>query len=164
MRTAAVVVPGPLGPDLLLDDLRVLHHHVVLVARTEVAVHGHLAGDGDQIADLRTRIGDAARRDVFARYGLDLMVERNRIDLPEHSFTADVFGAKVDFASSTRSFVDGFFQYNAASEEVVMNLRWNFIHSPLSDLFLVYSERRDGDEGYVLERTVTVKMTKLLSF
>ena len=97
-------------------------------------------------------------------FALDLMVERNRIDLPEHSFTADVFGAKVDFASSTRSFVDGFFQYNAASEEVVMNLRWNFIHSPLSDLFLVYSERRDGDEGDVLERTVTVKMTKLLSF
>jgi hypothetical protein len=97
-------------------------------------------------------------------FALDLGVERNRISLPEGSFEADVLGARVDLAGSTRSFLSGFFQYNTASEDRVINLRYNFIHSPLSDLFLVYSERRNGDEGEVLERTFTLKVTKLLSF
>jgi len=97
-------------------------------------------------------------------FALDLAAERNRIDLPGDSFTADVFGARVDLAGSTRLFFSGFFQYNTASEDAVMNLRLNFIHSPLSDLFLVYSERRNGGSDRLLERTFTLKATKLLSF
>ena len=97
-------------------------------------------------------------------FALDLGVERNEIDLPGNSFTADVFGARVDVAGSTRLFLSGFFQYNAASEDAVMNLRLNFIHSPLSDLFLVYSERRNGGSNQLLERSLAIKATKLLSF
>jgi hypothetical protein len=97
-------------------------------------------------------------------FAIDLMAERNQIDLPDQSFTADVVGARVDVSRSTRSFVSGFFQYNTSSEESVINLRWNFIHSPLSDLFVVYSERRNGEGGEALERAVTLKATKLLSF
>jgi hypothetical protein len=97
-------------------------------------------------------------------FAIDVMAERNHIDLPGQSFTADVFGAKLDLASSTRSFLSGFFQYNTSSDESVINLRWNFIHSPLSDFFVVYSERRNGDGGEHLERAVTLKATKLLSF
>jgi hypothetical protein len=97
-------------------------------------------------------------------FGLDLGFERNEVDLSGDSFTADVYGARVDLAGSTRSFLSGYFQYNAASEDRVLNLRYNFLHSPLSDLFLVYSERRNPDRGGVLERTFTIKATKLFSF
>jgi len=97
-------------------------------------------------------------------FALDLAVERNHIDLPENSFTADVLGARVDLAGSTRSFLSAFFQYNTASEDRVLNLRYNFIHSPLSDVFLVYSERRNGDTQELLERHVAIKATKLLTF
>jgi len=97
-------------------------------------------------------------------FALDLGIERNQIDLPGDSFTADVFGARVDLAGSTRSFLSAFFQYNSASDDRVVNLRYNFIHSPLSDLFLVYSERRNGDTNALLERSVALKATKLLSF
>ncbi|MCJ7627971.1 MAG: hypothetical protein MUO50_06230, partial [Longimicrobiales bacterium] len=65
---------------------------------------------------------------------------------------------------STRLFLSGFFQFNAASEDAVMNLRLNFIHSPLSDLFLVYSERRNWESSQLLERGIAIKATKLLSF
>jgi hypothetical protein len=97
-------------------------------------------------------------------FGATLGIERNEIDLPGNSFTADVFGAKLDFAGSTRTFFSAFFQYNSASEDRVLNFRFNFIHSPLSDLFLVYSERRNGDSNQLLERNLTLKVTKLLSF
>jgi hypothetical protein len=95
---------------------------------------------------------------------LNLGIERNEIDLPGNSFTADVVGARVDVSGSTRLFLSGFFQYNTASEEAVMNLRFNFIHSPLSDLFLVYSERWNGDSSRLLERSFAIKATKLFSF
>ncbi len=97
-------------------------------------------------------------------FGVEMGLERNDIDLPEDSFTADVLGARIDLAGSTRSFISAFFQYNTASEDRVLNLRYNFIHSPLSDLFIVYSQRQNPDQGGVLERTVTVKATKLFSF
>jgi hypothetical protein len=97
-------------------------------------------------------------------FALDLGIERNQIDLPEESFTADVVGARVDLAASTRSFLSAFFQYNTSSEDRVLNLRYNLIHSPLSDLFVVYSERRNGEDNQLLERNFAIKATKLLSF
>jgi hypothetical protein len=93
-----------------------------------------------------------------------LQAQRNDISLPGDRFTADVFGGRMDFAASRRFFVSSFVQYNSASEEVVTNIRLNVIHAPLSDVFLVFSERRDVGAGRVLEREVTLKGTKLLSF
>jgi hypothetical protein len=95
---------------------------------------------------------------------LDLRVQRNAISLPGDDFSADVFGARLDLAGSTRLFVSAFVQYNAASAEAVSNVRLNFIHSPLSDLFLVVSERRNVEEHCLLERSLALKVTKLLSF
>jgi len=97
-------------------------------------------------------------------FAVDLQAERNGIDLPDRSFTADVYGARVDLAASTRLFLSGFLQYNAASDDSVVNVRLNFIHSPLSDLFLVYSERRNHGTGGYRQRNLTLKGTKLLSF
>jgi len=97
-------------------------------------------------------------------FAVDLRAQRNEISLPGNAFSADVFGARLDFAGSRRLFLSSFFQYNAASDEVVTNIRLNFIHAPLSDLFLVFSERRTAGNGVVLERGLTLKGTKLFSF
>lgn len=97
-------------------------------------------------------------------FAVDLQAQRNEISLPGNAFSADVFGARLDFAGSRRLFLSSFFQYNAASDEVVTNIRLNFIHAPLSDLFLVFSERRTAGNGVVLERGLTLKGTKLFSF
>jgi hypothetical protein len=100
-----------------------------------------------------------------SRYlALGLQAQRNDISLPGKQFTADVMGARVDLAGSRRIFLNSFVQYNTASDEVVTNLRLNFIHAPLSDIFLVFSERRDVGGARVLEREITLKGTKLLSF
>ena len=95
---------------------------------------------------------------------LGLQGQHNDISLPGNRFSADVIGGRVDFAASRRVFLNSFVQYNTASEEVVTNVRLNVIHAPLSDIFLVFSARRDVDAGTVLERQVTLKGTKLRSF
>ena len=44
------------------------------------------------------------------------------------------------------------------------NLRFNIIHRPLSDFFLVYNERRDERTGQMISRAVIAKMTYLMAF
>ena len=57
-----------------------------------------------------------------------------------------------------------FVQFNEASEEMVTNVRFRWIHAPLSDLYVVLTERRDTSTNTVLDRFLTAKFTKLLSF
>jgi hypothetical protein len=44
------------------------------------------------------------------------------------------------------------------------NLRFNIIHRPLSDFFLVYNERRDERSGILLSRALIAKLTYLVAF
>jgi hypothetical protein len=44
------------------------------------------------------------------------------------------------------------------------NLRFNWIHRPLSDLYLVYTEERPTLGSVQTDRVVSVKYTHLLSF
>ena len=55
-------------------------------------------------------------------------------------------------------------QYNDAAEELVSNIRLNLIHAPLSDLFIVYTERRSTRLDVALDRRFTLKLTKLFAF
>lgn len=125
----------------------------------EVKVEGGEFYDGD-----RASLSLAGSWRPNRHMALDLRAQRNRISLSGQKFTADVFGARLDLARSRRLFLTTFVQYNSASEEAVTNVRLNFIHAPLSDIFLVFSERRDVDAGVVLERGITLKGTKLFSF
>ena len=54
-------------------------------------------------------------------------------------------------------------QYNSTVKEISSNIRFNFIYKPLSDIFLVYNERRSST-GEVLERTLVAKFTYLFDF
>ena len=96
---------------------------------------------------------------------LDLSATHNALSVQGNSFTADLYSARVKYSYNTKLYFRGYMQYNAAADQLVVNLRLNFIHAPLSDFFLVYTERRDlNGNGAVLERFVTAKLTKLLAF
>jgi len=97
---------------------------------------------------------------------LDASAQHNAVSLPDTSFTADLYTARIKYAYSTTLYFGAFVQYNADADQVVTNLRINFIHAPLSDFFLVLTERRDGRRGGrgVLERFITAKVTKLFAF
>jgi hypothetical protein len=97
--------------------------------------------------------------------------QRNDLELAGEAFTANLYNARVRYSRNTRAFASVFAQFNQASEELVTNARVNLIHAPLSDVFLVFTERRDlgfGDDGEtrggLVERGVTLKVTRLLAF
>ncbi len=96
---------------------------------------------------------------------LELSGEHNALSVQGRSFTADVFSARIKYSYSTKLYLRAYFQYNADTDQVITNMRLNFIHAPLSDFFLVYTERRDvTTNGGVLERYVSAKLTRLLAF
>ncbi len=93
--------------------------------------------------------------------------QRNDLTLGGSAFTADIYSAGVRLALNTQAFLLAFVQYNEATDELVSNARVNIIHAPLSDIFLVYTERRSLTSGVansVLERGLTLKVTKLFAF
>jgi hypothetical protein len=101
-----------------------------------------------------------------ARYFLSLegSFQRNDVDLPGGSFLADVASARMRYAWSTRLFGSAFVQYNTQSKSFVTNARVNLRYAPLSDVFLVYTERRNRETNVMNERSVALKITRLMAF
>ena len=100
---------------------------------------------------------------------LDFGVQHNALNLAGSDFTADLISGRFRYAYNTKLFLTGFVQYNETTEDLVTYLRLNILHAPLSDIFLVFSERRNIANGVfdgatVLDRMVTAKVTRLIAF
>jgi hypothetical protein len=70
----------------------------------------------------------------------------------------------VNYNFNTKMFFNGLVQYNSDNRQWTSNLRFNIIHRPLSDFFLVYNERRDDLTGNLISRAVIAKMTYMMVF
>lgn len=94
--------------------------------------------------------------------------DRNEVDLPQGKLDTDLFALHLNLAFNTRFFFNALMQYNSEENELSSNLRLNFIHSPGSDLFIVYNESRGrfgenfGDGLPARGREFIVKFTRLL--
>ena len=88
----------------------------------------------------------------------------NDIDLPQGAFTTTLVTGRVDFSFSTRMFLNALLQYNTDARQWSSNVRFNIIHHPLSDFFLVYNERRDTTTGDRIDRSIIAKMTWMVAF
>ena len=99
-------------------------------------------------------------------YNLSLRVDysRNQVDLSNDSFTTDLVGMRFVYGFSPRAFFNAFIQYNADRNQISSNLRFNIIHRPLSDLFVVFNDIRSTDNGQVMDRELIVKFTNLFNF
>ena len=61
-------------------------------------------------------------------------------------------------------FLNALLQYNNDARQWSSNVRFNIIHRPLSDFFLVYNERRISQTGDMIDRALVAKMTYMLAF
>jgi len=93
----------------------------------------------------------------------DLTFTRSEIALPGEELVADLAGLKVSVNPTTELLMTAFVQYNSLNDAVVSNVRLRFIHAPLSDLYLVYSEQRDVRGDLRTQHSVTLKATRLLA-
>ena len=88
---------------------------------------------------------------------------RNVVDVPSGDFTADISSVRATYSFSTRMSTNVLVQYNSLDREVSTNVRFNFIHRPGSDFFIVFTENRgDDDRVWTLsDRGLVMKITYL---
>jgi hypothetical protein len=113
-----------------------------------------------------TRTSLSTRAAWRPRYNLftEVSLERNEVELPEGAFQADVARGALRYAWSTRLSGSAFLQYNRQTEQWVTNARLNFRHAPMSDVFLIFTQRNRAGMDGPQERSVALKVTRLMAF
>ena len=115
---------------------------------------------------------DGTRRSVGAglafkpdyHFNATFTYSRDIVTLLSGAAQTNLFGARIIHGFSPRSFINAFFQYNSQTRELSTNLRFNITYRPLSDIYVVYNDRRDSQIEEPLDRAFIVKVTKLFSF
>ena len=97
-----------------------------------------------------------------ARFNASLSLDRNDVELTGGSFATDLWRLRLAYDFNTRLFLSALFQYDDLTDQLQSNVRLNFIHSPGSDLFLVYNESRLAENPNLIDRAIILKLTKLL--
>ena len=125
---------------------------------------------------------DGTRTDVRATLGLratsrisaEAIFNRSDVTLPTGAFVADLATLRLDLTLSPRMTFRSLSQYNSTTRELSNSIRFNWIYSPGSDIYIAYDELRlDGDPLmfnphirrplWVRNRQLAIKMTYLLS-
>ena len=126
---------------------------------------------------------DGTRTDIQATVGLratsrvsaETIFNRSDVDLPWGDFVADLASLRLDLTLSPTVTLRSLSQYNSLTGELSNSIRFNWIYSPGSDIYIAYDEMRLDDLFYlnphvrrspwgdVRNRQIAVKMTYLLS-
>ena len=103
---------------------------------------------------------------VTSRLASELQYSRNDVKMPWGNFLVNLTTLRVDFTFSPRMTIRSLTQYNTSTHEVSNNIRFNLIHRPGSDLYVVYNELRltglPADVFASKNRQLVVKMNYLI--
>lgn len=88
-----------------------------------------------------------------------------QLTLPNAAFEALLWTARANYSFTTNMFFDGLAQYDPRSHQLNANVRFNLIHHPLSDLFIVINEQKiTMPDAPPTGLGVIVKYTQMLAF
>ncbi|HVH28800.1 MAG TPA: hypothetical protein VM818_18695, partial [Vicinamibacterales bacterium] len=107
-------------------------------------------------------IGPSIRLNENFNAAVNLQI--NDVELSTGAFVTKLLTTRVNYNVNTKMFVNALLQYNSDSRQWSSNVRFNLIHRPLSDFFLVYNERRDERTGDLIDRALVAKLTYLVAF
>lgn len=93
---------------------------------------------------------------VSVRYNWD------QLRFPKADVTSRLVTLRVNHAFSRKMFLNALIQYNSDLRQVSTNLRFNLIHRPLSDIFVVYNEQRDAFQRGQTDKVLSIKYTHML--
>jgi hypothetical protein len=100
------------------------------------------------------------------RFRAQIGLQRTDADLesPDVEFVTTLWTVRSNYSFTSNMFLDGLVQYDPDRELFNANLRFNLIHWPLSDLFIVFSEQRffTPEEPIAPGRSVILNFTQML--
>jgi hypothetical protein len=97
---------------------------------------------------------------------VDFGLQRNDITLhvPEAQFVTSLAQLRIAYSFNTKMFLDSLLQYNTSTDQFNANVRFNLIHHPLSDLYVVYNEQQSTVGEVRPGRAIIVKYSHMVSF
>ncbi len=101
------------------------------------------------------------------RFRLAFGVNRTAGDAgaPGTAFVTGVWTLRANYSFTTNMFLDSLVQYDQDRHRFNANVRFNFIHHPLSDLYIVYNEQQITNAPQVTPgRGLVVKFTRMMAF
>ncbi|UCC24907.1 MAG: hypothetical protein JSU98_14415 [Gemmatimonadales bacterium] len=110
--------------------------------------------------------GGTASVTPLPAFSFQASFNRNDVSLPGGDFVADIYSLRATWAFSTKIVTNALVQYNALTDDLLTNVRFNFIHRPGSDFYLVFTEDRgvDGELWELVDRGMVAKLTYLFRF
>ena len=153
--------------DVPAGDYRFSRTGVRFWLGTHRAVSGYLRYEfGDFFGGSRREVSYWGRAEVNQRFSMEPNISLNWITVPQGEVRAQVSRLRATYTVSPRSFVGALVQYNSAAQLVSANVRFRWEYSPGSDVFVVFSTNRDGDDGLsgLTDRALVVKFTRLFRF
>jgi hypothetical protein len=97
-------------------------------------------------------------------FDLGLQVTNIELELPKAEFTTTLVNLRTGYSFSTNMFLDTLLQYRSDVKQFSANVRFNLIHRPLSDFFIVYNESQFTDITQPTGRGLVVKYTQMFAF
>jgi hypothetical protein len=110
-----------------------------------------------------TSVGGSLMVNPTANFSANLGYTHNSVELPNGAFDADIASLRLTLAFTTQMTLNALIQYNERDDELSGNIRFNFIHTPGSDLFLVLNEQRGTPDDLwdLNSRSAVAKLTYL---
>jgi hypothetical protein len=96
------------------------------------------------------------------KFGLSTRYNLDKLEFRGIRAVSRLVTLRINQAFSTKMFLNALIQYNSDTRKVSSNVRFNLIHRPLSDIFIVYNEQRDAFQGGVSDKVLSVKYTHML--
>ncbi|MEE8349188.1 MAG: DUF5916 domain-containing protein [Acidobacteriota bacterium] len=96
------------------------------------------------------------------KFSVSAELQWDRLRLQRGNLTTRLLNARIEYAFSTEMFLSALIQYNSDRGQTSTNLRFNLIHRPLSDIFLVYNEARSVEQQGPVDKSLAFKYTHML--
>ena len=101
------------------------------------------------------------------RFFIQAGLSRTKVDLDPINahYIQSLLTVRTNYSFSKNMFLDALVQYDSDQKLRNTNIRFNFIHRPLSDLYVVFNEQKfETPEALAAGRSLVVKFTRMVSF
>jgi hypothetical protein len=156
IRRGIVIPPG----DYRWNEFRLTYS----TDRSQILSGSYTLEKGGFYDGHRTSNAVSATLSVKPRFNVAASYDSNHVRLPGGSFRADLLGVQSTYSFSPRMVINGSVQFNRDTETTLTNVRFSFLHHPLSDFIIVYNENLSNDGRNAEWRALIVKFTQLLQF
>jgi len=126
---------------------------------------------GEYFDGNRTVISASTNYKFTSHFSVESSIRSTFISLPfdNGDFTTSIYGLRLLVAPDRKLFGNAFIQYDNVSKNFVSNIRIDWIHTPGSDLFIVFNTGYNFDDGFnfrensLLSRAGVLKLTYLFA-